>query len=347
MAIVLPVRQHTQEWLDARENGIGASQAAAAIGLDPWQSTIGLWAEKLRLVPPAAENLAMRTGTALEPLIAQLYTEATGVKVRRANNLRQHPEHAFMLASLDRRAGRKPIELKYSARATGYGEPGTDEVPDHVLIQVLHQLAVLDEEEADVALLKAGANEVAIYPIRRSAEFEVAMVEREASFWDHVQSRTEPPVDGSEATRQTLNALYERVEDNVLDADDGLAHRMARLRLLREDIDAREAERAVVEAEIKAAMLAAKATVVRAPQIGEIPWRQPKDSQVIAWQSLANGLRGVIEALPDLDGSLERALSDGFGTSSLADIEALFTTTRENKPRFGPPKWTDEEETDV
>jgi len=103
MAIVLPVRQHTAEWLAARENGIGASQAAAAIGLDPWQSPIGLWAEKLGLVPPPAENIAMQIGTELEPLIARLYTEQTGVKVRRANNLRQHSAHPFMLASLDRR----------------------------------------------------------------------------------------------------------------------------------------------------------------------------------------------------------------------------------------------------
>ncbi len=347
MAIVLPVRQHTPEWLAARENGIGASQGAAAIGLDPWQSMIGLWAEKLGLVPPAAENVAMQIGTELEPLIARLYTDATGVKVRRANNLRQHSTHAFMLASLDRRAGRKPIELKFSARATGYGEPGTDEVPDHVLVQVLHQLAVLDEDEADVVLLRPGAAGVAIYPIRRDAEAEASIIEREAVFWDHVQSRTEPPVDGSEATRQTLNALYQRRDDLVIDEPESIAGTLDTLRTARQAIGKAEAERAILEAQIKAAMLAAGATVIRAAGVGEIPWRQPKDSQVTDWKGLAIGLRGVLDALPDLDGSLERALSDGFGTTRLDEIDSLFTTTKENTPRFGPPKWDQEEETDV
>src|SRR4051794_4013451 len=104
--VIIPVRQRTPEWLEARENGIGASQAAAAIDVSPWQSRIGLWAEKLGLVPPPTPTVPMMVGTELEPLIARLYTEATGVKVRRANMLRQHPEHAFMLASIDRRAGR-------------------------------------------------------------------------------------------------------------------------------------------------------------------------------------------------------------------------------------------------
>lgn len=324
MAIVLPVRQHTPEWLEARENGIGASQAAASIGLDPWQSPTGLWAEKLKLVPPATENISMRIGTELEPLIARLYTEATGVKVRRANNLRQHSQHPFMLASLDRRAGRKPVELKFSARAAGYGEPGTDEVPDHVLVQVLHQLAVLDEPEGEVALLKPGADTVLIYPIVRSADAEASIIEREAIFWDHVQSRTQPPVDGSDATARALAAMYPRgLDELVLEADAEAATAMLLLKLARAQVATFEAERAQLEAEIKAAMLAAGATVIQSTY-GQIPWRQPKDSQVTDWQAIA---RQMEPEAPEV----------------FAELLANHTTTRANTPRFGPPKWTEEE----
>jgi hypothetical protein len=69
---------------------------------------IGLWAEKLGLTPPAAENVAMQIGTELEPLIARLYTEATGRQDPARQQPPPAPAHAFMLASLDRRAGRKP-----------------------------------------------------------------------------------------------------------------------------------------------------------------------------------------------------------------------------------------------
>lgn len=334
MAIVLPARQHTPEWHAARELGIGASQAAAAIGLSEWQSPISLWAEKLGLVPPQKETLSMRIGTALEPLISTLYTESTGVKIRRANNLRQHPEHAFMLASLDRRAGRKPVELKFSARATGYGEPGTDEVPDDVLVQVLHQLAVLDEPEGEVALLRPGAREVAIYPIRREAEAEAAMVEREAIFWGHVESRTEPPVDVSEATRKTLNALYHReVMGIVLVADEALMADIELLRKARHESNSWDKTARLREARIKAAMLAANASLVRAPGLGEIPWRQPKDSVVLDTKAYIAELEAELASMPN--------------SRVVAEIRESHTATKENTPRFGPPKWEQEEETDV
>jgi len=343
-ATVLPARQRTPEWLAAREHGIGASQAAAAIGLSDWQSPIGLWAEKLGLVPPATETLPMRIGAELEPLIATLYTEATGIKVRRANNLRQHPTHTFMLASLDRRAGRKPIELKWSVRATGYGEPGTDEVPDDVLVQVLHQLAVLDEPEGEVALLRAGAREVAIYPIRRDAEAEAEIVEREAEFWAHVESRTEPPVDGSEATRRTLNALFKRDADAVLEADTETAAAMYALRDVRRQLIAFEASRDELENAIRAAMLRESATLVRAPGVGEIPWRPTKPRETTDWKLVAHDYRAAIErelAMVESGDMSETALP------SLDDLDAiasLHTETKETAPRFGPAKWETEEE---
>lgn len=346
MTVVLPVRQHTAAWLEARENGIGASQAAAAIGVSEWQSPIGLWAEKLKLVPPAPENVSMRIGTELEPLIARMYTEATGVKVRRANNLRQHAEHPFMLASIDRRAGRKPVELKFSARATGYGEPGTDEVPDDVLVQVLHQLAVLDEPEGDVALLKPGTDGVLIYPITRTAEAEAAIVKREAAFWDHVLARTEPPVDGSEATRRALAAMYPRGADElVIDADEETARAIRTLRKVRAEQKAIETQRDELEARIQAAMLRDHATRIRVAGVGEIPWHATKPRVTTDWQAIAGEYREAMQREYDaLDSSDLAVTCLPLEAGWLDDVERRNRTSKETAPRFGPPKWEEEEE---
>jgi putative phage-type endonuclease len=338
-ATVLPVRQRTDEWLEARMNGIGASEAAAAVGLSQWESRLGLWAHKLGLVPAREPTMPMRLGQELEPFIARLYTEQTGVKVRRANNLRQHPQHAFMLASLDRRAGRKPIELKWSERGMGYGEPGTDEVPDEVLCQVLHQLAVVDEPEGEVALLRPNRPEVAIYTIRREQAAEDWLIGEEAVLWDAVQSRTEPPTDGSEATREALAAIYPRDNGEAVTADDDGRQAMAALRHAREQLDAWEAIRATREAEIKAAI--GDATRIVAPGLGEITWKTTKDSETTDWKSIAAELRDLVDGLPDLDGSLERAMSDAFGTTSLEDVFALHTVTKPGSRRF-LPKWQEE-----
>lgn len=351
MALTIPVKQRTPEWLEAREHGIGASQAAAAIGMSEWQSPVGLWAEKLGLVPPATETLPMRIGAELEPLIARLYQEATGTKVRRVNMLRQHPQHTFMLASLDRRAGKRPIELKYSLRGTGYGEPGTDEVPDDVLIQVLHQLAVMDEDEADVAAIIGGRPDVQIFTIARNADVEARIIEREAIFWDHVQSRTEPPVDGSEATRRALAALYPRDTGETVIADEVTGE------WLREYGEATAAIKHFEAVKLKARNhvtdFMATATRLVAPGVGEVTYKTTKDVETVKWEAVAAAYRNelaaiamVIETKPDwpsLELYASRIRHELSDDPDAITTVALHTTTTEGDRRFGPPRYIKEE----
>lgn len=332
----IPVAQRTAEWLDARERGIGASQAAAALGMSEWQSRIGLWAEKLKLVPPQPESLPMRIGSALEPLIAQLYTEQTGVKVRRVNHLRQHPVHDFMLASIDRRAGRRLVELKYSHRGAGYGEPGTDEVPNEVLVQVLHQMAVMDVDEADVAVVVGGARDVRIYPVRRDPGTEAAIVEREAEFWDHVLSRTEPPIVGDDADLEALAAMYPQDDGEQLQeaSDSPVGRALAALGLATANEKAAAARKGELRAQIEAHMATATGLVV--PGVGKVTWRTPTASTVVHWDRVAAAYREAIErelAMVDAGDMSETALPS---RDDLAAIESLNTETKANSRRFTP-----------
>jgi putative phage-type endonuclease len=93
-----------EEWLSVRGNGIGSSDAAAAVGISPYKSPLELWLEKTsrQPAPDLAANDAVFWGTTLEEIIAKVYAERTGTKVRRLNAVLQHPEYPFMLANLDR-----------------------------------------------------------------------------------------------------------------------------------------------------------------------------------------------------------------------------------------------------
>lgn len=345
--VIVPVRQRTPEWVEARKDGIGASEAAAALGISPYESRLSLWARKLGLIPPPEENLPMRTGTFLEPLIAELYTEATGVKIRRANQLRKHPVHDFMLASLDRRAGRKPVELKYSARGTGYGEPGTDEVPDEVLAQVLHQLAVTDEPEGDVAALIPGRAEVQIYTIRREAAAEAAIVEEEAVLWDHVRSRREPPLDGSEATRRALAQIYDRDDGTTIVADEATSELLGRLRIAQANLDRWQLVKDEAQAAIKAYM--GEHYRLEAPGVGEVTWKRFERSTT-SWKTLAQVYARTLDNLArEARTAIPELTLDGIDVSTDAGLEqihaALLALYSETKPadRFGPPTFTEEE----
>ena len=97
-----------EQWLTVRKGGIGSSDAAAAVGLNPYKSQLELWMEKtdrdggLPKTDPNDETSPMYWGTLLESIVAAHYTKRTGNKVRRINAVLQHPKEAWMLANIDR-----------------------------------------------------------------------------------------------------------------------------------------------------------------------------------------------------------------------------------------------------
>src|SRR4051794_32384551 len=59
--------------------GLGASECAAALGLSPFETALGLWARKTGRVPEPEESEAMELGLLLEPVVAELYCRRTGL----------------------------------------------------------------------------------------------------------------------------------------------------------------------------------------------------------------------------------------------------------------------------
>ena len=73
-----------EEWLKVRKQGIGASDAAAACGISPYQSRLELWMIKtgrdqnLPKVDPNDMASPMYWGNVLEPIVAEHYSRKTG-----------------------------------------------------------------------------------------------------------------------------------------------------------------------------------------------------------------------------------------------------------------------------
>ncbi len=70
-------------WLNVRKQGIGSSDAAAAVGLNPYQSMLELWMIKTgrdsQMPKPDVEDESspMYWGKILEPIVAQHYSKHT------------------------------------------------------------------------------------------------------------------------------------------------------------------------------------------------------------------------------------------------------------------------------
>jgi putative phage-type endonuclease len=205
-----------EEWLATRKNSIGGSEAAAAIGVSPWQTPLDLYLSKIGQAAPVEETPAMRWGTRLEPLIAEEYQSLTGRGFIAEQLFVRSPVVEFMSATLDRvRDDGRIVELKTVGHRSAHywGESGSDEVPRHYLCQVLHQLIVTGTEVADLAVLIAG-QDFRVYSIERDDAVADRIVSVEEQFWDRVQRRDPPPVDPAR-DGAALARLWPRAEGEV------------------------------------------------------------------------------------------------------------------------------------
>ena len=137
------------EWLKAREDGIGASEVAAVVGLSPWETPFSLWLRKTGQIPPLEGNEAMKLGHLLEPVVVSLWEEATGWKAVKASAkdiIYQDAEHPWRKVTPDRIAyeigedgKRKKVLLEIKSSQKDF-DP--DDLPVYYLAQVHYQMHV-------------------------------------------------------------------------------------------------------------------------------------------------------------------------------------------------------------
>lgn len=205
-----------ETWLQQRMVGIGGSDAAVVAGVSKWKSPIGLWLEKTGQVEPDEAGEAAYWGTTLEKIVATEFTIRTGLKVRRRNAILQHHEYPFMLANVDRLIVGQDIGLECKT-ASAYLKDRweDDEVPDAYYIQCQHYMAVTGYSGWHIAVLIGGNTFVTKY-IERNDTFIEKLIDIEADFWNKVQTKTMPAVDGSDASAEALKTLYEQADGSEI-----------------------------------------------------------------------------------------------------------------------------------
>lgn len=224
-ATLKPIRvceANTPEWLQARQKGIGASEAAAACGLSRWELPLEVWNRKVN-GGETEENDAMWLGTQMEPIVAAMFTRKTGLPMKASPGLYQHPELPWMLASPDGflEDGRG-VELKTTTSRNGdLGEEGTDEVCTEWLLQGQQQIAVTGVPAVVFGVLIDG-REFKQFEVERHSALIDKMIDREAELWRHVEARTPPPIDfeHTHAARAVADAFKTVTEGKVVNLDD-------------------------------------------------------------------------------------------------------------------------------
>lgn len=284
-----------------RLQGLGGSDLAVILGLNPWKTPFSLWQEKTQRLEPIDETLPMKFGSYVEEFVAREYAERTGQRVQRFNAMLSHPQ-APLIGHVDRLVipdGQKVASYKReirtdkglecktaSAFAAGrdseWGPSGTDQVPPHYLIQSSAYMALTGCAHWDLAVL-IGNHDFRIYHLHRDPELESYLLEEADRWWQaHVVADTPPDPQSELEAKQRWprhaagKALHATVEVGL---------QLRQLAQLRADIRALEAREKAVKDTLYPALADAEVIIYGGEEAAT--YRANKDSQKVDYQGVA------------------------------------------------------------
>lgn len=206
MAIQKIKRENREDWLELRKKYIGGSDVSAVIGANPYQGAYALWCEKKDIVPSFEGNMRTKVGTYLEDFVAKQFEEETGKKVRKSNFSFVNTDYPWALADVDRFIDGEDAILECKTTSELNMKHFKDgDYPDRFFWQVQHYMAVLDKQKAYIAVL-IGNREFKLFEVNRNDEEIAAMMQFEQEFYGFMTSDNPPPIDGSESTREAIQA---------------------------------------------------------------------------------------------------------------------------------------------
>lgn len=306
-----------------RRTYLGASDIAVLAGVSPYSTPFELYLEKIgeldRFAATSDEDRArMERGHRLEDVALDWHAEIAGVQIERIRRDVIHPRLPFVIVHPDARVKpwtktRRLIEAKTSARKW-------DEVPQHVEAQVQAQMAAAKADVADVVVLGFDGPPTT-FEVPRNDELIAALEELAASFWDRVQRRDPPPLDGSRAASRWLDRLFRDGPEERADASqaDAIA-RLLRIRAQMKDLEREDGE--LVNA-LKFSM--AGGSRMYAPGVGKVLWTAPTSRSTVAWKDVVEDVRAwLADDNPDELARLERAIAEH---TSTADGLRMFRVT--------------------
>lgn len=296
----------TPEQLEARRATLGASELPAILGISPYKGAFEVWLEKRGLAAPRADDTPwQRWGLKMEPVLAEAYTDymlqTHGRTVILTGDGRTPvqltgtpwsctPDRRCLLfgGHIDEMWG---VDFKQTRYGDGYGLSGTDEVPAHVFAQMQWSMYVTGSDNWDVAAL-IGGSDFRVYHLSKDSDFIEHAVQAARDFWTHVESGTEPPIDGSAAAKHYLRVKFptERVVDALPVYDDAATLALFQeLRLVHADAKRAEERQAALENQVK--LLIGDRPGILTP-LGRATWKKTKDSTRIDWEALARDVLG-------------------------------------------------------
>ena len=231
-AAVIKLAQGSPEWHHHRAQFRNASESAAVMGLNPWQTPYGLWLVRTgRMTVPV--TAPMQHGTQMEPKARAAYEDQTGSVMQPLVLTEGDYSASLDGITLD---GDLIVEIKcpYKGQASALWQAvSVGEVPEHYRIQVQHQMMVSGAASAHLWVFDGGTG--LLVEMQRDEATMTAIRSAWDGFQTYLDTDTPPPlterdtVERSDPAWTLAAGLYVEAKRKAEDAAESLDRARERL----------------------------------------------------------------------------------------------------------------------
>ncbi len=218
--------KHTkEEWLEQRLKGIGGSEIASILGYNPYKSKYQVWYDKTQeSFKEKEDNNFMFWGRKLESVLFEHFAETEELELEYHDCMYQHHNIKYAFANVDGIikshpnkdfVGKGVFEAK---TVNAFDKHDWDKsAPVQYVLQLQWYMFVMGLEWGAIACLKGGNNYSRHYYKRDQVVIDT-MIEEASLFWQLVESKTPPPVDGSAEAGKFLDKYFSNDDGEDIEA---------------------------------------------------------------------------------------------------------------------------------
>jgi predicted phage-related endonuclease len=201
----------------------GASEVAAALGMSRHTSRLELWLKKVN-GHTGEQTDAMAFGHALEAHVLDRFEARAKpraiIRPTEADPLEYASLTRLIRCHLDGLMVQHAVVNAKTARSRdGFGEPGTDAVPQEYLLQEQVEMALTGLDLAYLPTLFRDDLKLEVYEVVRDDELIAMISDGVAEFWEFVARREPPPPDfESRAAVEVIRKVFKGTNGQTLQA---------------------------------------------------------------------------------------------------------------------------------
>lgn len=281
MATTIIRPANREEWLTHRQEGIGSSEVATILGLNPWETPYQLWRRKKGLDAPKEETFAMKAGHYLEDAVSLFWHDETGRDIIKRSAIdwlilnadkpymRVSPDRTYWLSDSRKNSDKGILECKTTQMTID-----EEDLPKHWFCQLQYQLGVAELEQGSLAWLCSGRQfgykDIALVP-----DFFKWIEEEVTKFWvDNIQGNIEPE---ATSVADVLLKYNRHTDGKIIEVADDIYTTVNDLKALKAQIAQLDEQKESLEEKIKLGFGDAEAISYGGKTIAT--WKAPKPSE--------------------------------------------------------------------